>query len=69
MRVIETNTRIQKEHFCPLCGKDLVLKRIKKGRNTTYRRSLRSYICTDCGYAEYDSNQRELAITAGEIWL
>ena len=49
--------------YCPQCGKEIKLKRIKKSRN--YRRGLRSWICYDCNYAEYDSNDREQAITDG----
>jgi transposase-like protein len=56
------------DHFekcCPECGKDLKLKRIKKGG--FHRRGLRSWICTDCGYAVYDSNPREKGITEGNF--
>jgi C4-type Zn-finger protein len=52
------------EGLCPVCGTALKLKRIKKQRNM-HRRSLRSRVCEDCGYAEYDSNEREQAITDG----
>ncbi len=57
------------DHFtnrCPVCGEKLGLKRIKKARNM-HRRGLRSFICPSCGYAEYDSNEREEAITKGYL--
>lgn len=52
--------------YCPSCGKEIKLKRIKKS-SSQYRRGLRSYICSDCNYAEYDSNEREQAITDGYL--
>lgn len=52
--------------ICPNCGKQLKLKVIKKViKMCGYRRGLRSYICEPCGYAEYDSNEREQLITDG----
>lgn len=51
--------------YCPMCGEEIKLKKIKKAKN--YRRGLRSWICTDCNYAEYDSNDREQAITDGYL--
>jgi transposase-like protein len=50
---------------CPVCGLPLKKKRIKKG--STYRRRLQSYVCEDCNYSEYDSNDREQAITDGYL--
>ena len=52
--------------YCPVCGKKLKLKKIKKSPNM-HRRGLRSYECVDCGYAEYDSNPREQMITEGYL--
>jgi hypothetical protein len=53
---------------CPSCGKKLKKKVIKKGNTRgIYRRGLRSFICIDCGYAEYDSNEREMMITNGYL--
>ena len=48
---------------CPVCGQPLKKKHIKKSRN--YRRAVKSFICADCNYAEYDSGEREQAITDG----
>jgi len=51
---------------CPICGNNLKKKIIKK-QKTQYRRGLRSFICSECNYSEYDSNPREKAITEGRI--
>jgi C4-type Zn-finger protein len=48
---------------CPLCGKKLKSKVIKKG--TFYKRGIRSFECIDCGYGEYDSDVREKMILDG----
>jgi transposase-like protein len=50
---------------CPSCGKELKIKIIKKGNN--WKRAIKSFICTDCNYAEYDSNEdsREQMILTG----
>jgi len=40
-------------------------KKIIKKQPNQYRRGLRSWICNDCGFAEYDSNEREQMITDG----
>ena len=52
--------------LCPVCGEKLSHKRIKKQRNM-HRRSLKSFVCNSCGYAEYDSNERESAILKGNF--
>lgn len=54
----------EESKICPNCGDKLKLKKIKK-QPSQYRRGLRSYICEKCNYAEYDSNEREQAITDG----
>jgi len=54
------------KNICPLCGEKLTLKKIKKQRNI-FSRGIRSFECISCGYAEYDSNEREAAITNGNF--
>ncbi len=49
--------------LCPVCGEKLELKRIHKRKNA-YSRGVRSFVCK-CGYAEYDSTEREQAILNG----
>jgi Zn ribbon nucleic-acid-binding protein len=54
------------EGRCPSCGEKITFKKIKKGNTRgIHRRGLRSFECIPCGYAEYDSNQREELITKG----
>lgn len=53
------------DKHCPNCGQPLKKKHIKKSR--AYRRSVKSWICKDCNYAEYDSGEREQAITDGYL--
>ena len=64
LRDIVPDTKDDFKNLCPVCGQKLSLKRIKKPINM-HRRSLKSFICPSCGYAEYDSNPREKAITDG----
>jgi hypothetical protein len=64
------NVKHTVDHFkncCPQCGSELKLKKILKAKKgmAFYRRNLKSWICSDCGYAVYDSNEREQAITDG----
>jgi len=66
------NVKDTVDHFkelCPECGNKLKLKKILKAKKSQalYRRNLRSWVCPDCGYAEYDSNEREQAITDGAL--
>ena len=54
------------EKCCPSCGIKLKLKVIIKGKNR-HRRNVKSWICTECNYSEYESNEREKAILEGKF--
>ena len=62
--VIHTQVVDPFKGLCPVCGEKLSHKIIKKSERM-FQRSVKSFVCPGCGYAEYDSNQREGAILKG----
>ena len=50
--------------LCPVCGDKLSHKIIKKSKRM-FQRSVKSFVCPGCGYAEYDNNESETAILSG----
>ena len=50
--------------LCPVCGEKLTHKIIKKSKRM-FQRSVKSFVCEHCGYAEYDNSESEAAIERG----